>query len=146
MISKCCLFFYSKVNIEWIRYNLCLNKYFNNFVREYNNSLSSCQIWECIIVLFSNKTLILQNNCKQIQRYHNKSSHARHWSCSNLLEGYKTDRAACKRIDIFQQNCVFGIDAPAVFKDNDNDDEPFPQDYREQSWYFVYLNILMSTK
>ena len=46
--------------------------------------------------------------------------------CSNLIEGYKTDRAACKRIDIFQQNCVFGIDAPAVFKDNDNDDEPFP--------------------
>ena len=50
--------------------------------------------------------------------------------CSNLIEGYKTYRAACKEIDIFRQNCVFGIDAPAVFKDDDdNDDEPFPLYY-----------------
>ena len=61
--------------------------------------------------------------------------------CSNLIEGYKTYRAACKEIDIFRQNCVFGIDAPAVFKDDDdNDDEPFPLYYLEQNSCCVYLN------
>ena len=64
--------------------------------------------------------------------------------CSNLVEGYKTFRAACKEKDIFQQNCVFGIDAPAVVKDDDdNDDEPFPLHCRERR--FVCLNNYIST-